>query len=472
MASPLTIRSANQDLYTWALAANYVEGIRIFDPSPALASDPDIYTKIRRDSVCAGAINTRVHAIAARTWRLVPASDDPADKRLAQILEHLIRQVPRFTEARRLLAEADIIGCRYAAITGDVRQVRLPGETAPRSMWVPGRLIDVDRRRFRAIATKADDGTVAVRWEVFSIADKRWTPVLHPERYVKHLVYDAEETLGYGRGLIEALHDDLYAKTVAKKEGLQGLKRWAQGLLTAKVSGGRDAQTGLPNIALLRAWSDELDRMQGETSIAHDADDEIEVHSGPTGGHEIVAWTVAYFDTCMRCLILGSELPTATPGGGATGSFALGKVQATTSESLIQGSQEMIDDTFTCDFVPFVRKVNQPILASMGLGAAQNPRFETVNERVKDPVQRSDTIVKMLNAGVDLLEEEVYAEIGFTPPQPGDRIVKARGPMLPFGADPNGFGGGGNPQRPDDREDDEPGDDEEQGAEQRKAGAA
>lgn len=444
MASPLTIRSTNGDQYVWSLAANYHDGVRIFDPSVALASDPDIWTKLRRDSVVAGAINTRVHAIAARTWRLVPASDDPADKHLATILEHLIRQIPRFTEARRLLAEADLLGCRYAAITGEVRRLKVPGDSTERSWYVPGRFVDVDRRRFRAIATRTDDGRVAVRWEVFSLADHVWTSVLHPEHYVKHVVYNAEETLHHGRGLIEALHDDLYAKLVAKKEGLQGLKRWAQGLLTAKVHGGRDAATGMPNIALLRAWADELDRAQGENSLAHDADDEIQVHAGPGTGHQIVTDFIAYLDTCMRCLILGSELPTALPTGGP-GSFAASRVGERTSESLIQGSQEMLDDTLSCDLVPFVRRVNAAVLFAMGLGGARSPRFETVNERVKDPVQRADVISKLLSAGVRLKAEEVYADTGFTPPEEGDEVIEPR-PQMPFGADPSGLGQPREPQ--------------------------
>jgi hypothetical protein len=439
VASPLTTRSPNGDLYVWALSSNYHDGARVFDPSVALANDPDVYTKLRRDPVIAGAINKRVSAISGRTWRLVPASDDPADKRLAAVLEHLIRQIPRFSEARRLLAEADIIGCRYAAITGAVRSLKVPGDTAARLWWVPGRLIDVDRRRFRAIATRTGE-QVSVRWEVFALGAQDWVPVANPDQYVKHLVYDAEETLGYGRGLIEALHDGVYAKTVALKEGLQGLKRWAQGLLTAKVHGGRDAQTGLPNIALLRAWATELDRAQGENSIAHDADDEIQVHSGPGTGHQIVTDFVAYFDSVHRCLINGSDLPTAMPSSG-TGSYALGKVQENTSEAIVQGSQEMLDDTITCDIVAYTRRVNAPILYSMGLSEAQMPRFETVNEKIKDPKVRADTISVLLSAGVRLKAEEVYAETGFTPPEDGDEVIEPR-PLPTFGGD-GGFGGFG-----------------------------
>ncbi len=435
---PLRNRSIAGDQYNWAISASYKDGMRVFDPSQALANDPDIYTKMRIDPVVGQAIDQRCHMVAAPTWRCEPASDDKNDIIVAEIMEQLLRKIPRFTESRRKLAEAVAIGGRYAAMTGDFKQSRVYDET-PRNWWIPGRIIDTDRRRWRAVASVSDAGRISIVWQLWHVGRGAWEDIERPEFYIKHIIGDTEDTLGHGRGLIESLHNYLYAKTVALRDGLQGLKRWAKGVVIAKVEGGRDAKTGNPNLTLLQSWVNELKKMQSDGAIAHDINDDIAVLDGPSTGYQMVKDFIAYLDNSMRVRILGANLPTSAEKGG---SFALAAVQENSTAALIQGDQELLDDTLTNDLIRMVWNLNRPIFAEMGYGDARMPRFQTVTERPKDPKERAEIISTLLQAGVPLKADELYEDAGFTMPGPEDKVVMFdagqfqpvgdRGGRLPF----------------------------------------
>lgn len=430
MTTPLLSRNVSGDQYNWALSSAYYEGVRVFDPSPALLNDPDIYTKIRFEPVMGGAIDQRLHMVAARTWHLQAASSDPVDTAYAKLLENLVRETPRFTESRRLLAEAFLTGAKYAAITGGFQTKRLASDTVARRWFIPGRLVDMGRQRFRAIAHRDKEGGVTVSWEIWHVGAREWVAWTNTDQYVKHLVVRSEDSLGHGKGLADSLHDLLYAKMTVLRLGLQGVERWAKGVVVAKVDGGREAGTGNPNRTLLANWLAALRKMTSDGYYVFDKDDAIEVLGGPETGHQMVEAWIERLDNTAVVRILGASLPSQKSEGG---SFALGKVQADTRESIIQGDQELEDDTLTVDYVGYLAKVNRPVFAEMGLGEARLPRFETINEPVKDPTQRSTVIKTLLDAGVPLKSKEVYSDTGFTEPADGDKVIEGRPEPPPFG---------------------------------------
>ena len=420
--SPLKNRNLHGDLYNWALNASYHDGIRVFDPSRALSNDPDIYHKVYSDPVVSQAIDHRAHMVAAPTWRCAPFSEDPIDRAASNVIEAIIRQIPRFTESRRKLAHGFATGGRYSRFTGCFQTTRVGQDTVDRNWWIPSYMVDMDRRRFRAVAKRSHTGGVDIDWELWSFRNGgQWEILQNPEWFAKHLVADSEDSLGYGTGIVESIHDYLWAKTIVLKEGLQGLKRWAQGVVVAKIQGGRDAKTGNPNIALLQQWVNELNRMQGESAIAFDSADEIEMLDGPSTGHQMVKEFIEYLDNSMRIRILGANLPTSADQGG---SYALGKVQENSTVALVVGDQELLDDTLTNDLVRLAWNLNRAPLIEMGLGDARMPRFMTVNERMRDPKEQAEIVRTVLEAGISLKAEEVFERIDFSLPGPNDEKIE------------------------------------------------
>lgn len=441
MSNPLHYRSIQGDVYAWALSSSYVEGMRVFDPSRALANDPDIYTKIELCSPAANALDQLCLRVASKSWRLTPASDDPVDVRTAKVLEALARKTPRFTASRAILARAALWGGRYAQMTGAYRFERLPDDRVPRRWWVPGRLVDIDRRRWRAIAGKTPDGGVTVRWEMWSVGRRAWEPIGHPEWFVKHIFSEREDALGAGYGLAESLQDDVYAYQIAKREGLEGLTRWAQGLPVLKLDGTKDAKTGLPNETLALRGLAVLKKMRAAGGLVIDKDDELELKEATGSGHQIVKDFLAILASDIRQRILGQDMQSGSEGGGLN--KGLSEI-ADSTEAVIQAQQEGLDDTLSVDFVGLLHRLNKPALASMGLSEGRTPRFTTTKEKVEDPTKNVEVVTKALSAGIPLVRDEVYEKLGMTPPGPDDEVIEGHAPPdpfgggAPFGADPAG----------------------------------
>lgn len=421
-------KSVAQDLYAWALTAAYRTGWRLYDPDYALWNEPDAYEKVRRDPVIASAIEQRLHAIAGRTWRCDPArAENELDKKAAQIMEDLIDNITNMNEGMYESAQA-VITCRsYLYVSGE-RQLQAFGDGGVQRWWVPYKLQDMDRRRVRFVPDwdRRADGTRFLKdnkFEVFNIERERWQ-YLEPENkraIIKHTYMDEEARLGYGRGLLEAIYFYWYAKEIVLKEGLQGLERWAQGMVVGKIDGLRDANDKTPNEEVARAWLDVIDRMRAENAVVSDKEDEIEVINMSGTGHQMIRSFLEYFDTAITRLIAGSVLP---GGGGSSreGSYARAEIESDTAEAIVQYDRDLMADAWTRDLVTLVWLLNRPNFIRSGLAAARMPKFVVVHEKMQDPQVAAGVATTLMSAGIPLLKEEVYQKTGFTMPAIGDEV--------------------------------------------------
>jgi len=442
-------RNVNQDLYAQALASVYQSGWRIYDPDYGTSREPDLYEKVRKDPIIASAIDLRLHGVAGKSWRLVPAGDSPVDKLVAKMAEEAIRKVRRFTEARYELAQAVIRNRSYQYIEGERKLLSLAG-TPLREWWVPTRLKDVDRRRFRLVPTweGKDPNTRKLRvyWELFSVVRRRWEKLERPELFVKVVYNDEEGRLGYGRGLLEAMYFYHWIKGRILEEGVQGVEKWARGVIVAEIEGLRVGDTDKTNAALRQKWLDILKEMQSGKVIVHEKGDKISVvESSGTGNHMVLDY-IRYLDDAMRSLILGATLPFGGGSGGqggGSGSLARAEVESDVHEALVQFDREKIDEDLTYDLLGLFFRMNQQNFMELGLGASGMPKFETMQEKRENPKENADVATVLLNAGVSLKKEEVYKRTGWTPPSNDDEIIEGRqqqqvDPMtgMPFGAPP------------------------------------
>lgn len=425
MSLPFQVRhSTPKQLYGHQLASLMDTG-RIHDQSIALSRDPNVYDKMELDATISHLKQMRKHMVAGSRYQMEAASTRDIDKQGAEVIEKIFQiGLKRFEVSRYHLAEAAFRGSTIMRVHGEKRFINL-FDGIPRLMWVPTFLQEVDRRRFDKVATRVDVGKPTERhqteWRMFDYVRREWVKWGHPEWYVKHIYNDNESSLGYGRGLLDAMYFYWRAKEILWRAGLQGAERWALGFMVAKVDNARAASTGKTNQAIVNSFLRELEKQRSQHYFVMDKLDELDVLPGPGQGHEIVQKMLEYCDRQLRLLVLGSNLPTEATKGG---SFNLAEVQQGSTDTLIRYDRHILAETITTDLVHMTWNLNRPALFSMGLAAAEPPRFVILDEKLKDPKAAAEVTEILLRAGVRLKADETYELLGRTQPGPGDEVIE------------------------------------------------
>ncbi len=440
--------------YVHSLMQQYREGKRIYDPGFALTRDYEIYEKLRRDPVIQDAVDGRKHDIAAREWTIEAASDDPLDIELASVIEKLIRQnLRRFPAARRNLAEAFMRGSTWGYPEWSVRILAPGADKVARQWCVPIGIKDMNRMRVIGEGVKLPDGRVGQRLMIWSLEKSDFIPMEHPEWYIKHIYDDVEESLGFGRGLIDSLYFVWWAKAIIWEEFLGGVERWARGRIIAKIDGTIPANLTKNNVTLTQTFLDELEKTLSRHFIAFDKKHDVQVLPGPGEGHQMCKSALDLCDRWITNLIRGSSMPEEG------GSYALGKTKKDIRDDKTAADRELLDETLTDDLVAPTIRYNRAILLQAGLGGAAMPRFKTTEEKLSDPKTEADVASALVNMGFKPKREEIGRKCGYTVSKPGDDVIEA--PKQP---DPFGMGGGFPGSRPpfggsadDDEQDTEPG---------------
>lgn len=443
MVAPVPLlhaRNANQRLYISALLSAFRHGDQLYDPDLATANDPDIYERVKRDPVIAHAIEQRLHMIAGTEWMVVPGDETRESKLLARIVEDALRHIARFAEARYELAQAIITSRSFAYVNTEEKVTRLGGLS--KMPWtVPTFLDDIDRRRIRLVPIfegEGDERTLRTEWELYSIVRGTYERLANPEYFVKFIAQDEEARTGHGRGLLEGIYFYHFAKTTILREALQGIQRWAQGTLVAKIDGLREASEAKTNENLVSQWIDALTDMKARHHLIHDAVDEVTLLTGGMEGYQMVRDMLDYLDSGVTRYILGSLLPTG--GGADKGSLARAYVEESSRELLIRHDQMLEDEIITRDVIGLFLRLNRRIIRGLGLGDAAAPRFETVVRRDEDPKDTVQIIGTALTSGVPLRKDEVYRKLRFSVPGPDDEIFERSAAVADAGLP--GFGRG------------------------------
>jgi hypothetical protein len=411
------------DVYVWSLQqAFHNAGGRLYETSFALGQDAAFDEALRRDPVALQAINDRLASVAGKAWTIQPASDDEDDKDLAAIVESALRRLRDFRSGRRNLAHAIFDGRSYAVVHGERRPVKLPprgrkGTPRMANLWTPRRLQDVGAKRIRW--GLLENGKPQLQYA--SIPSGQWIPV-SPDVMLVSVCYDNREaSLGYGRGLREGCYYYLYAKETALREGLQGLERWAQGMVVAKID---SKLAGFPTKEATQVAAEYLDTLKKHRGrfggIAIDKADEIDVKWPAGTGQSMVTEFVRMMDEALTRLITGALLPSG--GGSTNGSLARAEEEGSTIERVTQLDRDIVDEALTHDLIRRLVDVNRPQLSDMGLGDADYPRFETVMSQTEDPAKNATVVQTALQAGVALRKDEVYKKLGFTQPAEDDEV--------------------------------------------------
>ncbi len=428
-----------QDQYVRELAMDRYRQV-LEDPSYALSQDPETWRRIRRDAHFAFLIGSRRSKCASRGYRLVPATDNAADRIAAGIVEQAIGKIPRFWMTRYNLASADFRGTSYAALTGGLQTWRplvglatgnaAPAKAAPREWWMFGKLCDVDRYRFRTVPDRTGNGW---KRELFSPSRMAWEPLDNPEWFIRHVFDESEDSRGHGTGLLDPLYMIWYSKMTCLELGLQGVEAWANGRLEVSVDGLRDP-SGVTNQAVVNAWRSSIRSWVRDHALVHDKQDEAKMHDGPTNGSNMAIEFIRYCDNSASQLVLGAILPFG--GDQGAGSLSRAEEEARQSDEYLQPSREMLGETLTDSLVRLWWNRNWGNLRDLGLGEAEPPKLELYSEPRKDPLKNAQVLDIALKYS-DVQRKEFFDKLDLTPAGPEDARVNMTQPQ------PVGFGMGG-----------------------------
>lgn len=425
--TPWFERSVSAEHYVHALSAAYQAGYRIYDPSHALSKQADAEQVIRRDADIEADLEFRHMSVAGRKWTIAPADEgERPEKDLARIVGQAFGHIQNFTQARLNLAGADLSGARYAEVVRSTVTETF-GDRKPRTWVVPVALKDMPKARFRwqrenPLETGPGDRVRTVL-ESYHVASRTWRRVPDGAPLVAHVVGDAEERLGYGRGMIEALYYWHLAKEHVLNEWMSAGERFGQGQIVLKMRSDKSGDYSKPNSVLVTNGLATLDRMRARHGFIIDRDDSIELLQPNGEGAKILSELYALLQKACSRLILAAILPT---GGGdpGVGSNARAREESESTGTIIDAMGDLLEETLTRHLVrPFVRD-NHANLEQMGLAAARPPRFLIVRGKRQDPLTAMDIVEKAQRAGVKLKKDEVYDRISFTKPGPDDEILE------------------------------------------------
>lgn len=421
----------NRRLYADALSSRYITGQQwIPDVDLGLASDPDIYEKLRRDPVIAAAIDQLLFQVSSKPTRCEPAdAENPADVAAARIMEKLLKHVHRFQEARYELSQAVILSSAFAEIQTERRNLRLGGP--PQKWLVPIGLRDIDRRRWvlksEVKKNLRGEDQLCTYWMLWDILLRDYRRVEHPEYFVKYIYADEESRLGYGRGLVEALV--LYAKMKGRilQEGMSALERWAQGgVLIAKIDSTRTGSTDRATDDIVAAALAMWKSIRARHVAALGKEDDAELLEPSGTGHQMLMSMLDYVDQSIAKLILGA---TAPMGAGKGDKFRdQAGVEQDSTDLRVRFVREGLDEALTQDLLGLIWRANRANFHRLGLGEAEMPRLTSAPEPRPDPEQAA-RIVSVLGGMMPFKRDEIYHRLGLSVPMPGEPTIGGPGSM-------------------------------------------
>lgn len=422
-------RHQSRELWVRALSSAWRSGVQLYDPSVWLARDPEAEEKMLRDADIAHAVAFRRHLIAGRQWTLQPLEkESPRGPVAVGVGAGLLGCIRHFTGARLNLARAFFSGARFARIHGEARIMRI-GDGRLRTWWVPTHLEDLDKRSFRIVPDKVGSGPLTAHWQRWDVGASQWKDqsVADARETIRHVYQDDQGSLGYGRGLREAIGWWWYAKENIFHESLQAAERFAQGIITAKIDGARDANSGLPNEEVIERWTEVLTDLRSKHVLVHDSSDTIEAIQVGGEGWNLLKDLRAELRTTIHTLILGANLTTAASEGG---SYALAEIQENSTEALVQFDRETLEETLTDDLLGCLWWKNWANMVELGI-AEEMPRFSITQEKRIDPVQRATVAQTLHGMGVPLSLDDIYEQTGFAKPQEGEERLEGAAAPAP-----------------------------------------
>lgn len=486
MGTPLTTRGTGDLIYDYALSSAY-RSPWIYDPSGALLREPDVWEIVRNQTDMLAEIQRRNNSIV-RPWRVAPnyhASYNTKDKatldaskQLAAICHEGLSHCDQLDEARTLLSETFFLGRKYGVIYWEPVYTSLDG-TPEMTWYLPYKIKDLDRRRVHWVPdwtwVKPDgsrelvkagteityqDGTTvsqmqypkggylqksSIHLEMFNTDNYRWERISDEQRrnLIEHIYYDSEDRIGMGRGVLEAAYFTHYFLMGTFQKIVEGIDRYANGVLVMKLDSLRNASTDRTNTDLLNAAKALMNTYRSQHYVALQDGDDLEIKEATGRGFAVSMEFIQHLIASFARLCNGSARPAGHSVDGS-GARAQASEEANTSEAFYQNDRNSLDHVMTRDFLGSFLYHNQQNFLQLGLEKAKRPKFTSEQIRRQDPDKAIMVMGQVLQAGQSILKSEFYDRVELTPPHEDDDVVEGMmaSPTDSFGNPmQSGFGG-------------------------------
>lgn len=453
MNTPLQIRTVSDQIYDYMLSANYTTSY-VWEQSYALWKDPDIFEVIQRDTSFASSID-RFQNSVVRPYRVEApkGTKNTQSKAAARIVDAALRKSMLFDDMRKRLALAKVLGRSYEYPNWQKVTCSL-ADTPPMEWMLPVSFENIDRRRIRWVPKWMDaeggyggaaKGPMTTSRYLYSVGRRQWLEMSDDFRsaLVEDIYPNTEDRLGYGRGDIDRFYIYAYYKAIFLEKMSQGVDRWANAMLIAKIDSARLASLNKTSATIQTAMSTVLQTARSEHVIVIDKADEIEAVTGGGEGHQMCMDGIKYFDECVERLLNGSIR--ASGHGQQNGARAAAETESDSSEAFYQAYRQHQDEIITRDIVDYFwnHPINRMNFMKLGMGIAECPRFTSEQIKKQSVLDSMQIITAARQAGIPLLKSEVYEKLEFTQPEPMDDTFDGAMAMGGEGMDMDSTGAAG-----------------------------
>lgn len=450
-SAPLSIRAFQQDLYSFALAADFgYDGQRIHSPSLAWSRDPDIVERMLRDPSISADMGQYQAQVSGTRWTLQAMGKDKYSKKLAEWYEEVFIPINIY-ETRVKAARSLLSGQEFFHPDSRGRQLQTFAGLIG-NFWAPTHLTQMDQRRFRsnvAIVPDLETGLARVSqslsmfepWvnQTSKTIHWKWEKVEDEGRLLRFVWDDDEARLGGGRGLIEAIYPWHYYATKAMNSWSNAGERFGEGFLIALVDDARIGSVGKDNATVQQAYLDKLDQMRARHRMAMSNKDSVQLLE-PGSGYKILVELVEFCYRNITRLILGAIQPTGAAGTESSGSRAQAGVQAASTDARVALHQRLLDESMQ-QLIDLIWRQNCGEFSKIDpmFMFAKLPRFVTTTQPAKSPKDHLEIVVGCKTNGIDLPADWVYEGLGAPRPTPDDydtqNVIEgsAPAPASPFG---------------------------------------
>ena len=418
-------RDQRTTVYSNRLRAQILTGaFSILDPDLVLDSDPDAYTKMLSELGLMAKIRKRATKTSAAEWLF--QTRNPELEGLLDLFNTSFGYIKGFNRSRRNIAIAAIMkGWGIGRIFGRFVNKKMPGDTKERRWWVPTRVVDVGKERWR-IEEKGryEEGTAAPTfgWSIQDLVTQRWHPIDLPGSPpgLRRIDYcfarqtDAEEDLGYSHGIGRSLYSKWYMSTYAWVYALQGAESWAQGKIVIKTPntfGGATLPGDLKSQRAAQTIRDELADNAAKQLARHvmvlDSQQDFNVFGNAQTGHESVKWIIKQIDREADEAILGVKADDRDK-----------KIDV--DPEIVNDDKSMIEDSVEDIKTAFLRW-NKHNFAAMGLEMQdlEDIRFRIKRDSGLDPETIGKNMMIAAALGAPVHRDDVYRGLGLTKVDPG-----------------------------------------------------
>jgi len=269
--------------------------------------------------------------------------------------------IERFTHARKSMAARSLL---YGLSVQKKYWKKVTWPEFPGMTWnVPYRLAEVDKRRLR-IERDLEDKT-KLYWTIWCpvvdqyliLEDRAETPTasLAVQDFVWYWYTDDEQS-PYYKGMGETLYSLAYMKQRVLQYWAELSEHFGRPIMIATIDAARaavDAATsggaGVQDAStIVSNWISLLENMRSRHVAVKPNHDSIDVIEGGSVGQNILQQLIEYLDNKIQLLILGAELTTMAPG---VGSYALGQVHKSATDSIVLYNRQNIEEIIERDLI-------------------------------------------------------------------------------------------------------------------------